>query len=130
MDMPTWCDGVNPGNSEQFQLRVVQHVCSLNWKPSQAASIVSALREFKLSEGDLDTVIQKVLICCSGADLQSIPALVYQLLLASLQGKGEVALKGIARHFDRVEKKQWTEASASRVGPQQRRRQQLVRTVR
>merc|ERR1719443_113878 len=47
--------------------------------------------------------------CCLGTDLQNVPALVYQILLASLQGKADTALKGVAKLFERLERKHWAQ---------------------
>ena len=39
----------------------------------------------------------------------------YQLLLASTQGKGDSALRGIAKLFERLEKKCWANPETSKV---------------
>ena len=110
-ELPMWCSGAHEGrlNPKIFQTKVVEHVCALNWKPAQAAAVVGALRELKLTEEDLTALIRKTMSCCLGTDLQNVPALVYQILLASLQGKADTALKGVAKLFERLERKHWAQ---------------------
>ena len=97
-----------------IQSYLVEYICSLSWKTSQAAPIVNALKDLKLSTEDLSLLTDKVFVCCGSSELQNIPALVYQLLLVSMQGKGDQALKGIAKLFEGMEKA-WSAPGASKV---------------
>ena len=118
MELPIWCSGAHEGklNPQLFQTKLVEYICSLNWKPSQAAAIVHALRDLKLQSEDLSRIMRKILVCCTDTELQSIPALVYQLLIASLQLKSDTALRGIAKLFERLENKCWSNPGTTKSG--------------
>ncbi|QDZ17722.1 FANCI solenoid domain-containing protein [Chloropicon primus] len=117
LELPIWCSGAHEGklDPDLFQTKVIEYVCSLNWKSAQAAAIVGALRELRLGAEDVSIIIKKIVAFCMSADLQSVPALVYQLLLTSLQGSSDMALKGVAKMFERLEKKFWSDASSSKT---------------
>jgi Fanconi anemia group I protein len=114
-DLPIWCSGGGNLDPDGFQTMLVDYICSLNWKSSQAASIVNALRDLDLRSEELTSLVKKILICCSDSELQSIIPLIYQLLLVSLKGKSEVALRGVAKLFEKLERKCWSNPTTSKA---------------
>ncbi|KAJ2353643.1 hypothetical protein GGH92_000530 [Coemansia sp. RSA 2673] len=81
----------------------VESACSYRWDPKSSVAVCALLREIVLSERLIEVVAYRMLRQLKLAELNELPAMVYQLLLFARNGFKREIIGGILSFFDAVE---------------------------
>ncbi|KAJ2809993.1 hypothetical protein H4S07_002935, partial [Coemansia furcata] len=89
----------------------VESACSYRWDPKSSVAVCALLREIVLSERQIEVVANRMLRQLKLAELNELPAMVYQLLLFARNGFKREIIGGILSFFDILENDNSNDAS-------------------
>ncbi|KAJ2744079.1 hypothetical protein GGI20_003250 [Coemansia sp. BCRC 34301] len=81
----------------------VGSACSYRWDPKASVAVCALLREIALSERQVELVANRMLRQLRLAELNELPAMVYQLLLFARNGFKRQIIGGVLEFFDSLE---------------------------
>eukprot|EP01080_Neovahlkampfia_damariscottae_P002595 gene2595-3556_t len=88
----------------EWKKGLVTELCLSTWDSSKLSQMITTFKESKMSEDDMNIVVEKCIRELNNLELNELPQTIYQLLLLSSRGCESLILKGIVNYFDALEK--------------------------
>ncbi|KAL9647352.1 hypothetical protein ABK040_011717 [Willaertia magna] len=91
-------------STDEFKTQCIKSICSVKWDASRAIEFANMFKDMALTEIELETVINKLLLYLNQIQVNDAPSFIYQLMLLSSKGMKRNILEGVIDYFDGLEK--------------------------